>query len=558
MKKLSTLLIMAFALVLGLTQCKKKNVDTIATPNNLGEAVYITVNVGGDKHTVNPGTGEVNFENGDVIYVGNGGHYIGTLTYNGSAFSGIINGPSTADYLHFYFVGGLTPSATPEAGTTTDCTVSIANQSSKLPVLSYGRSTDKYTTSSATYSCTLANKCGLVKFVPAEATSEPVRVHGMKTTATIDFANPGITPTNATGTIALYPENDEAKWAILLPQAEVSTPDGMIGKYGCTMSKVPEVTENMYYTSVNMDAYKPGMLGGLFTINPGGGKVHFSQGNLQYIGSDDTPYWQFADNQYDYLRTTTGQDSDAENVDRDLFGWGTTGYQDTRTSSTGYQTNYYPYSTSNTAVGSSAPAYNINNYGYGPDYDSSNDYGLTVANKSDWGMHAISNGGNTQNFGWRTLTSAEWAWVLGPSSGADPGTNCRTSSTVNNIQNARFAKATVNSKAGVIIFPDNYTHPSGVKQPTNINGYTSDYTGNSYDATQWSSMESAGAVFLPAAGYRDGTTVDYVGSDGYYWSSTAYSAKYAYYVSFYSSNFNPSNRYNRYDGRSVRLVIACE
>ena len=51
MKKLSTLLIIAFALVLGLTQCKKK-VDTIATPNNLGEAVYITVNVSGDKHIV--------------------------------------------------------------------------------------------------------------------------------------------------------------------------------------------------------------------------------------------------------------------------------------------------------------------------------------------------------------------------------------------------------------------------------------------------------------------------------------------------------------------------
>jgi len=56
MKKLSTLLIIAFALVLGLTQCKKK-VDTIATPSDLGKTVYITVNVGdGDRHIVYPPT----------------------------------------------------------------------------------------------------------------------------------------------------------------------------------------------------------------------------------------------------------------------------------------------------------------------------------------------------------------------------------------------------------------------------------------------------------------------------------------------------------------------
>ena len=523
MKKLSTILIIAFALVLGLSQCKKK-VDTIATPSDLGEAVHITVNVDdGGKHIVYPGTGAYVFENGDKLYVGNGGHYIGYLTYGSGAFSGDIYSPSTEDYLHFYFVGGLTPSATPEAGTTQDFTVSIADQSTRLPVLSYGRSTAMYTDGNATYDCTLLNKCGLVKFVPATPTPETVRVHGMKTTATINFATPGITPTNATGTITLYPESNEAKWAILLPQDEVSTPEGMIGKYGCTMSKVPEVTENMYYTSVNMDAYKLGMLGGLFTINPDGGKVHFSQGNLQAVGTTSSSStsgwtWRFADNQYDYKGNAVANTSISSNgtvsADGtvDLFGWST-----------------------------AATYYGINKSATDGDYSGGFvDWGGTIGNS------------------WSTLSKGDWAWVLGPKSGANPGTNCRTSSTVNNIQNARFAKATVNSKAGVIIFPDNYTHPSGVTQPTNINGYTSNYTGNSYDATQWSSMESAGAVFLPAAGCRYGSSVSYAGYDGYYWSSTSNYSSLAYNVNFYASSLNPGLNHSRYYGYSVRLVYQVE
>ena len=51
MKKLGTLFMIAMALVLGLTQCKK-NVETI-TPavGPIGEPVYISLNVGdGDKH----------------------------------------------------------------------------------------------------------------------------------------------------------------------------------------------------------------------------------------------------------------------------------------------------------------------------------------------------------------------------------------------------------------------------------------------------------------------------------------------------------------------------
>ena len=63
-----------------------------------------------------------------------------------------------------------------------------------------------------------------------------------------------------------------------------------------------------------------------------------------------------------------------------------------------------------------------------------------------------------------------------------------------------------------------------------------------------------GAVFLPAAGNRNGTTVNNAGSNGNYWSTTANGTNNAYNVNFNSGNVNPANNNNRYNGFSVRLV----
>lgn len=63
------------------------------------------------------------------------------------------------------------------------------------------------------------------------------------------------------------------------------------------------------------------------------------------------------------------------------------------------------------------------------------------------------------------------------------------------------------------------------------------------------------SIFLPAAGSRDGTSLYYAGSIGYYWSSTPYESNTqdAYYLSFFS--FNHDTYWgDRYDGRSVRPV----
>lgn len=61
-------------------------------------------------------------------------------------------------------------------------------------------------------------------------------------------------------------------------------------------------------------------------------------------------------------------------------------------------------------------------------------------------------------------------------------------------------------------------------------------------------------VFLPAAGNRNGTSVNNVGSNGNYWSASYNNANNAWNVNFNSSNLNTDNNNNRYNGQSVRLV----
>ena len=61
-------------------------------------------------------------------------------------------------------------------------------------------------------------------------------------------------------------------------------------------------------------------------------------------------------------------------------------------------------------------------------------------------------------------------------------------------------------------------------------------------------------VFLPAAGNRNGTSVNNVGSNGNYWSSSPNSTDNAYNLNFNSGNVNPANNNNRNNGFSVRLV----
>ncbi|MBR1469795.1 MAG: hypothetical protein IJ605_06785 [Prevotella sp.] len=77
---------------------------------------------------------------------------------------------------------------------------------------------------------------------------------------------------------------------------------------------------------------------------------------------------------------------------------------------------------------------------------------------------------------------------------------------------------------------------------------------NGYRVT---SKTNGNSIFLPAAGWRYGTSPDYAGSYGSYWSRSldTYSPDYAYYLYFYSLSVDWANN-TRDDGRSVRPVVA--
>ena len=239
-------------------------------------------------------------------------------------------------------------------------------------------------------------------------------------------------------------------------------------------------------------------------------QIYFSQGNLQYQASTGT--WRFAEHQYDIIGDDNANISSTNSGWIDLFGWGTSGWNSGANA-------YQPYSTST----------DYEDYYLGGSY--SNNLTGSYAN-ADWGVYnAISNGGN-QAGQWRTLTQSEWNYVI------------------SNRTDARYLRGTanVNGVNGLVLLPDNWTFPSDVEFTYGEDGWQ-----NTYSASEWSKMEANGAVFLPAAGYRYGTDVDYVGSGGYYWSSSANDGGNASYLNFYGYYVSTGSS-GRSNGQSVRLV----
>lgn len=222
-----------------------------------------------------------------------------------------------------------------------------------------------------------------------------------------------------------------------------------------------------------------GALSGEFSVSATK-KVYFSKGNLQYRNTGThttatstgvTGEWRFADDQLTLIGTGNVM-SDLNHNWIDIFCYGTSGYCGLNPL---LSINYY----------SSA----INGTYY------------------DWGLfNAISNGGNTPGL-WRTLTSEEWAYLFN---------QARSS--------FRYVGATIGNLNGLIIFPDNYTHPSGASTLTNIN---STNHLNAISEASWALIEEAGAVFLPTTGEYSvsNTTIGAVTCQnpniyGEYWTSS--------------------------------------
>lgn len=230
------------------------------------------------------------------------------------------------------------------------------------------------------------------------------------------------------------------------------------------------------------------------TINAGGKKVRFSQGNLMYSNG----IWSFHTNQYDrcfnYTEKTNVRSEYVETGTFDLFGWGTSGYHNPDDSQ---NANYYPWSIDHRTIHG-----DDNPYGFGPSTNMT-DKNLTgeIGAKYDWGVYnAISNGGNVAGQ-WRTLTKEEWLYIA----------NTRQTFPVNGVEHARYVLSFINDDTtpvlGLIIFPDNYVGgtPEGVTWGS-INGsmIAGDLsTAGTCSTAGWAALEAAGCVFLPNCGYSE-------------------------------------------------------
>ncbi len=283
----------------------------------------------------------------------------------------------------------------------------------------------------------------------------------------------------------------------------IATPDE--GYYleawsGCESDGSLTVTKNVTVTCSFKKAAEEKKLTGKFTVDAEGKQVIFSQGNLQFNALQGV--WQFAENQYDIIGNDNANISATYAGWIDLFGWGTSWYN-----------NRYPWMT----------ATDNSQYGDGNKDITATDY--------DWGQYcSITNGGQKAGL-WQTLTFDEWMYII------------------DNRTDAKLyrGQAAVAEVEGYVLLPDEWALPDGVT--------FSNTEKNIYTAVQWKKMEDAGAVFLPCGGMRKETTVNHPNEVGIYWASSQDPDDVSKAMSVYIyGKFFIENKNERSHGLSVRLV----
>ncbi len=242
-----------------------------------------------------------------------------------------------------------------------------------------------------------------------------------------------------------------------------------------------------------------------FSINDSQ-QVVFAPGNLQYRASTGT--WRFAEHQWDIIGAANSNISPSYSGWIDLFGWGTSGYDNTANDP--WAINYQPWASSSGRVFAVHDSLCPNDYGYGPSLNMPDPDLIGTSANYDWGVYnAIYNPrtNTTDPAGtWRTLSQEEVKVIF---------TTRRTCSIV------RYAYATVNGVTGIILTPDNWNDNTYTFNKANPTGNGYGYGDNTVTALDWTNiLEPAGCVFLPSAGYRNGTTVNDVGLAGHYWEVT--------------------------------------
>ena len=255
-----------------------------------------------------------------------------------------------------------------------------------------------------------------------------------------------------------------------------------------------------------------GALPGEFSISAAK-KVHFSQGNLvATVNASGVPVaWKFATKQHDYLGEGGANHTIGSSAgDVDLFCW-------------------------------SSDA-SSNNWGIYTETEITK--GVTNGNFNDWGKN-IGNGNV-----WRTLSTEEWQYLFSYDGSEHGGTNYDNDTRRGKY---KYGVTVCGKECCVVLLPDNWDTSL---LSLDIFANTTEY--NEETSVKWSAMEAAGAVCLPAAGYRKGLIMYAVDSLGNYWTSSAYDDDYALSESFLGDIIYADDYDIRYLGFSVRLVTNVE
>ena len=487
MKKV--MLIMAAALLM-LTQCKKEN----ETPNGPAEGTMkMTVTAGPGRTSIDIDNGAITWSEGDKLYVSDGSTWLGSLTLErgaGSAngtFMGDIE--STGENLttcYFFYLGHDNGMTEPTASSSDPVSISFAAQDGTLAGAmkyhtGYGSTDVTVQDGEATGNVIMNTKIAIARLNFFDGTdnltgSFTMGGTGIYNTMTV---NPnGTFSGNGDGGITIGATTEVDKYVTLIPTTEniVSVAFAGGGATG-SMTFLTGIRENKFYGMSN--AMKVTMEPAKFTVG-NGITVEFAPGNLYWDGSA----FHFEANQWSFANT-----------------WNAS------------HVSHFKWSDVANAVTD--------------DYDCSGD--LFCASN-----FTVTGDSHT----WRTLSKAEWGYLLG----YDPDQWVQTDGYgrpgAKNL--CAWKELDDGTHNGFVILPD------GTENPSEVLG----------SITKTSDLAIHGAVFLPAAGFRYGTIMDdVVGSYGFYWLSTPLENQgSAYYLFFTSPGFLKTINGSRNFGYSVRLV----
>ena len=277
---------------------------------------------------------------------------------------------------------------------------------------------------------------------------------------------------------------------------------------------------SIYTLAVNSAPVEDNEISGYYSVSANL-KVVFSKGNLQHRGAVNnvgSETWFFAENQYDYYGRKCFNNMNAYNEDQilsntvDLFAFSIS--DETVGTGTANPHSYGVRAPLATEASMTIPARTAaENYAYS-----------TSQTFKDWGELVID--GDAANT-WFTLTDAEWVYLLDTRVNGN-GSKLRANVIITPITNHPGKDGNnqnITSVRGFLFFPDDWTKEDLEGLVLSQELQAGSNVVNSLTVSDLRQLETVGAIFLPAAGYRTvddgGKYVEFSDSYkvGYYWAN---------------------------------------